>query len=48
VLAELILSQPIFAGESEIDQLCEIIKILGTPEKEQVVAMNPDIILKVI
>jgi len=42
VLCELLLSQPIFAGESAIDQLVEIIKVLGTPTKEQVFLMNPE------
>jgi serine/threonine protein kinase len=31
VFAELLLGHPIFAGESGVDQLVEIIKILGTP-----------------
>ena len=35
------LGQPIFPGESGVDQLVEIIKILGTPSKEQIQAMNP-------
>jgi serine/threonine protein kinase len=30
-IAELMLGQPIFPGESGVDQLVEIIKILGTP-----------------
>jgi serine/threonine protein kinase len=34
VIAELLLGQPIFPGESGVDQLVEIIKILGTPSKE--------------
>jgi len=42
VLAELLLSQPIFAGESAIDQLVEIIKVLGTPNREEVNLMNPE------
>lgn len=42
VIAELMLGQPIFPGESGVDQLVEIIKILGTPTKEQIQAMNPD------
>jgi len=42
VIAELMLGQPIFLGESGVDQLVEIIKILGTPSKEQIQAMNPD------
>ena len=31
-----------FPGESGVDQLVEIIKILGTPSKEEILAMNPD------
>lgn len=42
VLAELLLNQPIFAGESAIDQLVEIIKVLGTPNREEVNLMNPE------
>jgi glycogen synthase kinase 3 beta len=42
VLAELILGTPIFAGESGIDQLVEIIKVLGTPTRKQIHSMNPD------
>ncbi|EPZ32904.1 Serine/threonine-dual specificity kinase domain-containing protein [Rozella allomycis CSF55] len=40
VMAELILGRPIFPGESGVDQLVEIIKVLGTPTKEQIHAMN--------
>lgn len=36
------IGQPIFPGESGVDQLVEIIKILGTPAREQILAMNPD------
>lgn len=42
VIAELMLGQPIFPGESGVDQLVEIIKILGTPTRDQILAMNPD------
>ncbi|ODV65532.1 ser/thr protein kinase [Hyphopichia burtonii NRRL Y-1933] len=42
VMAELILGQPLFPGELGIDQLVEIIKILGTPSKEQIKNMNPN------
>lgn len=42
VIAELILGQPIFPGESASDQLVEIIKILGTPTKAQILEMNPE------
>lgn len=36
------LGQPLFPGESGIDQLVEIIKVLGTPTKEQIRTMNPN------
>ncbi|CAF4429621.1 unnamed protein product, partial [Didymodactylos carnosus] len=42
VLAELLLGQPIFPGESGVDQLVEIIKVLGTPSREQIRQMNPN------
>lgn len=41
VMAELMLGQPLFPGESGIDQLVEIIKVLGTPSREQIRTMNP-------
>lgn len=34
VIAELMLGQPLFPGESGVDQLVEIIKVLGTPTRE--------------
>jgi serine/threonine protein kinase len=40
VLAELLLGQPLFPGESGVDQLVEIIKVLGTPTKEEIQSMN--------
>ncbi len=40
VLAEMLIGQPLFAGETAIDQMVEIIKVLGTPAKENLVAMN--------
>lgn len=36
------LGQPLFPGESGIDQLVEIIKVLGTPSREQIKTMNPN------
>lgn len=39
-MAELMQGQPLFPGESGIDQLVEIIKILGTPTREQIKQMN--------
>ncbi|KAM3344587.1 shaggy-related protein kinase epsilon isoform X1 [Capsicum galapagoense] len=41
VFAELLLGQPLFPGESGVDQLVEIIKILGTPTREEIRCMNP-------
>ncbi|CAD5208181.1 unnamed protein product [Bursaphelenchus xylophilus] len=41
VLAELIISRPVFPGDSGVDQLVEIIKVLGTPTREQIQQMNP-------
>jgi len=41
-MAELLLGQPLFPGDSGVDQLVEIIKVLGTPAKEQIQAMNPN------
>ncbi|MCO5603572.1 hypothetical protein L7F22_057723 [Adiantum nelumboides] len=42
VMAELMLGQPIFPGESGVDQLVEIIKVLGTPTREEIKCMNPN------
>lgn len=42
VFAELMLGQPLFPGESGVDQLVEIIKVLGTPTRTQIEAMNPN------
>ncbi|KAL5020447.1 hypothetical protein ScPMuIL_003339 [Solemya velum] len=42
VLAELLLGQPIYPGDSGVDQLVEIIKVLGTPTREQIREMNPN------
>jgi len=36
----LLLGQPIFPGDSGVDQLVEIIKVLGTPTREQIREMN--------
>jgi glycogen synthase kinase 3 beta len=43
VMAELMLGQPLFPGESGIDQLVEIIKVLGTPSRDQIKTMNPNV-----
>jgi len=42
VIAETVLTTPLFPGESAVDQLVEVIKILGTPTKNQILAMNPE------
>lgn len=44
VLAELLIGHPLFPGESGIDQLVEIIKILGTPTRDDINAMNQNYI----
>jgi len=38
--AELLLGQPLFPGDSGVDQLVEIIKVLGTPTKQEIRSMN--------
>lgn len=38
--AELLLGQPLFPGDSGVDQLVEVIKVLGTPTKEEIRSMN--------
>jgi len=40
VMAELLTGQPLFPGESGVDQLVEIIKVLGTPTRDEIQAMN--------
>eukprot|EP00450_Noctiluca_scintillans_P026068 CAMPEP_0194513032 /NCGR_PEP_ID=MMETSP0253-20130528/45211_1 /TAXON_ID=2966 /ORGANISM="Noctiluca scintillans" /LENGTH=307 /DNA_ID=CAMNT_0039356547 /DNA_START=60 /DNA_END=980 /DNA_ORIENTATION=- len=42
VLAEMLTGQPIFAGRDGIDQLQQIMEVLGTPTPEELFAMNPD------
>lgn len=42
VIAEILLGKPLFPGDSAVDQLVEIIKILGTPSREQILDMNPN------
>jgi len=41
VIAECYLGSPLFQGSSSLDQLVEIIKVLGCPSKEEILAMNP-------
>lgn len=42
VILEMINRLPLFIGESSIDHLIEVIKVMGTPTKTQVIDMNPD------
>lgn len=41
VLAEMIRGRPLFPGENGVDQLLEIVKVLGSPTRKEVLAMNP-------
>eukprot|EP00927_Polykrikos_kofoidii_P076753 TRINITY_DN73792_c0_g1_i1.p1 TRINITY_DN73792_c0_g1~~TRINITY_DN73792_c0_g1_i1.p1 ORF type:complete len:435 (-),score=71.08 TRINITY_DN73792_c0_g1_i1:296-1501(-) len=41
VLAEMVLRQPLFAGSNGLNQFVEIVKVIGTPSVEELVAMNP-------
>lgn len=43
-MGELMLGRPLFCGESGVDQLVEIIKVLGTPSRVQIQAMNPNFV----
>lgn len=40
IFAEMMIGEPIFRGENSMGQLVEIIKILGTPTKEQLEQLN--------
>eukprot|EP00290_Baffinella_frigidus_P026449 CAMPEP_0180237996 /NCGR_PEP_ID=MMETSP0987-20121128/30675_1 /TAXON_ID=697907 /ORGANISM="non described non described, Strain CCMP2293" /LENGTH=349 /DNA_ID=CAMNT_0022204455 /DNA_START=12 /DNA_END=1061 /DNA_ORIENTATION=- len=40
VFSEILLGQPLFPGESNVDQLVEIIKIMGTPGPDEIGSMN--------
>lgn len=31
-----------FPGETAVDQLVEIIKVLGSPDRKQIISMNPN------
>jgi glycogen synthase kinase 3 beta len=41
VMAEMMLGVPLFPGNTGIDQMVEIIQVLGTPTREELFAMNP-------
>jgi glycogen synthase kinase 3 beta len=40
IFGEMLLGEPIFKGENSMNQLIEIIKVLGTPTKEQLEQIN--------
>lgn len=40
VTAEIVLKKPLFPGATGVDQLVEIMKVLGTPSKAEVTALN--------
>merc|ERR1712066_1162053 len=42
VFGEMLLGQPLFTGKDGINQLVEIIKVLGTPTSKELLAMNPN------
>jgi len=42
VIGELFLGTPLFQGGSGVDQLVEIIKVLGAPSRGDILAMNPN------
>lgn len=42
VMAEMLLGEPLFPGESSVDQLVEIISVIGTPTMTDIRSMNPD------
>merc|ERR1719401_1656528 len=41
VLGEMLRGRPLFPGENGVDQLVEIVKVLGAPSRRHVLAMNP-------
>jgi len=42
VISEMLLQQPLFTGMDGIDQLVQIMKVLGTPSLQDLKAMNPN------
>ncbi|OQR72556.1 glycogen synthase kinase-3 beta-like [Tropilaelaps mercedesae] len=41
ILAEMFLLHPVFCGESNLDQLTEMIRMLGTPTRKEIRALHP-------
>lgn len=42
MFAEVLIGHPLFQGGNSVDQLVEIIKVLGTPTPEDLQALNPN------
>lgn len=42
VLGEMLIGSPLFQGDSNINQLIEIIKVLGCPTNQEITEMNPN------
>ena len=42
VMAELYTGRPLFPGKNSVDQLAKIVKVLGTPDAEELAAMGQD------
>lgn len=41
IIAEFLIGRPIYAGASSMEQIIEIMKVIGTPTPEEMQAMNP-------
>lgn len=41
-MAELLMNRPIFRGTKSSDQMEKIMRVLGSPSRSQIKAMNPD------
>lgn len=46
IMGELLLGKVVFAGNNSLDQLIEIIQVLGTPTQEQIREMSPQTKMK--
>jgi serine/threonine protein kinase len=42
VIIEMLHGLPLFIGDNSLDHLLEVIKVVGTPSKEEVLQMNPN------
>lgn len=41
ILLEIVNKRPLFIADSSLNHILEVIKVLGTPSKEDIIAMNP-------